>query len=65
MDWLYRMLFGQGFKLVAEERFQAGMEVSFVNPAFSGFAGQSAADIQACTQRVGKYRTKWGHWYSL
>jgi hypothetical protein len=37
------MLIGQGFRLVGEERFMLGMEFSFVNPAYCGFAGTPEA----------------------
>ena len=47
------MLIGQGFRLVGEERFNLGMEVSFVNPAYFGFAGTpEAARRQEAAERA-------------
>ena len=58
MNYLYKLLMGHGFRLVAEERFKAGMEIAWVNPEFPGFHGRSAEDVAACAQRVAKHSTR-------
>ena len=55
MNWLYSMLFAEGFKLVAEEQFCIGAEIAFVNPHFPGFVRRPGLSATECADRVARH----------